>query len=140
MFEWWWTWINVLMNFLPIGQSIFDILPRTNIWVTWANITGVTDFCLSLQQADNPFRACLIGIPLQKNETNFDHFWNVKTVDMTSNQNSTCMSPNGQYVRPSMLNAAWQKTVIENLNRATSFTFAGVRLYWLALYLLNMLM
>ncbi|XP_056179519.1 uncharacterized protein LOC130142093 [Falco biarmicus] len=116
MFELW-TWFAVLMNFLPVGQSIFDILPRTNIWVTWANITGITDFCLSLQQADNPFRTCLIGIPLQENETNFDGFWNVKTVDLTSNQNGTCMSPNGQYVWPSMRNAAWQKTVIENLNQ-----------------------
>ena len=71
MFKWW-TWFTVLMNFLPIGQSIFDILPRTNIWVTWANITGVTDFCLSLQQADKHFRTCLIGIPLQENETDFD--------------------------------------------------------------------
>ena len=43
-------------------------------------------------------------------------FWNVKTVDLTSNQNGTCMSPNGQFVWPSMCNAAWQKTVIENLN------------------------
>ncbi|XP_055556201.1 uncharacterized protein LOC129734873 [Falco cherrug] len=44
-------------------------------------------------------------------------FWNVKTVDLTSNQNGTCMSPNGQYVWSSMCNAAWQKTVIEHLNR-----------------------
>ncbi|XP_040434713.1 uncharacterized protein LOC121080628 [Falco naumanni] len=113
----WWIRFMVLMNMLPVGQSIFDILPRTNIWVTWANITGVTDFCLSLQQADNPFRTCLIGIPLQENEADFDGFWNVKTVNLTSNEKGTCLSPNGQFVWPSMRNAAWQKMVIENLNQ-----------------------
>ena len=70
----WWTRFMVLMNMLPVGQGIFNILPRTNIWVTWANITGLTDCCLSLQQADNHFRTCLIGIPLQENETNFNVF------------------------------------------------------------------
>lgn len=35
----------------------------TNVWRTWANKTGITDFCLTLTQVGNPFQTCLIGIP-----------------------------------------------------------------------------
>uniref|UniRef100_A0A8V5GUB1 Uncharacterized protein n=1 Tax=Melopsittacus undulatus TaxID=13146 RepID=A0A8V5GUB1_MELUD len=34
-----------------------------NVWLTWANKTGVTDFCLTLAQVGNPFQTCLIGVP-----------------------------------------------------------------------------
>ena len=108
----------ILICFIAGSEGIFNITPRTNIWVTWTNTAGMSDFCLSLQQVDNPFRTCLIGIPLQENETDFDGYWKQQRVDLTSSESETCLSPNGIYVWPTMRSAAWQKTVIENLNQS----------------------
>ncbi|XP_032298903.1 uncharacterized protein LOC116653011 [Coturnix japonica] len=47
----------------PVG-GIHLIQQPGNLWVTWANQTGRTDFCLSLQSATSPFQTCLIGIPV----------------------------------------------------------------------------
>lgn len=37
---------------------------RHNMWLTWANATGVDSFCLSLAMLGDSFRTCLIGVPL----------------------------------------------------------------------------
>ncbi|XP_055576999.1 uncharacterized protein LOC129736823 [Falco cherrug] len=51
-----------LLNIVVVF-ALHSIEPRQNMWVTWANQSGVTDFCLSLQKASDPFRTCLIGYP-----------------------------------------------------------------------------
>lgn len=38
--------------------------PRENIWVTLANQTNQTSLCLSLGGVTNPFRTCLVGLPI----------------------------------------------------------------------------
>ncbi|XP_051652108.1 uncharacterized protein LOC127474841 [Manacus candei] len=43
--------------------ALHTIDPRKNIWVTWANQTGRSSFCLSLASASDPFRTCLFGMP-----------------------------------------------------------------------------
>ncbi|XP_042720917.1 LOW QUALITY PROTEIN: uncharacterized protein LOC122176464 [Lagopus leucura] len=42
-----------------------------NLWVTWANRTGQTDFCLSTQSATSPFQTCLVGVPIEIREQDF---------------------------------------------------------------------
>ena len=39
-------------------------LPRINVWVTLANLTGQDTLCLATASPDNPFSTCLVGIPL----------------------------------------------------------------------------
>lgn len=48
---------------LGLTLRLARISPRDNIWVTWANRTNQTAFCLSLRSVNNPFRTCLIGVP-----------------------------------------------------------------------------
>ncbi|XP_050174848.1 uncharacterized protein LOC126641811 [Myiozetetes cayanensis] len=55
--------LGIVLSLMVNGCAIEDINPRENMWVTWANHSGVTDFCLALQQAGDPFRTCLIGYP-----------------------------------------------------------------------------
>ncbi|XP_027487048.1 syncytin-A-like isoform X1 [Corapipo altera] len=38
---------------------------RQNMWITWANQTNLTSFCLSLATPSDPFRTCLLGVPFQ---------------------------------------------------------------------------
>lgn len=54
-----------LLSTISLGLSfdLHHVDPRTNVWLTWANRTGTTDFCLSLAQVSDPFRTCLIGYP-----------------------------------------------------------------------------
>jgi len=44
-------------------ETLYCIEPQQNLWVTWANKTGQSTFCLSLASATEPFRTCLIGVP-----------------------------------------------------------------------------
>lgn len=37
--------------------------PKTNIWVTLANLTNQEAICLSLSSPGNPFTTCLVGLP-----------------------------------------------------------------------------
>nr|AVI57382.1 envelope protein [Avian leukosis virus] len=56
--------VCVVIIFVVPGVGGVHLLQQPgNVWVTWANKTGRTDFCLSLQSATSPFRTCLIGIP-----------------------------------------------------------------------------
>lgn len=50
---------------LGIGCShgIHRISPRENMWVTWANSTNQSSFCLSMSRPEDPLRTCLIGVP-----------------------------------------------------------------------------
>ena len=54
----------MLLLFMVMGREGIHLLqqPR-NVWVTWVNLMGQTDFCLSLQSATSPFRTCLVGLP-----------------------------------------------------------------------------
>nr|WDE30412.1 env protein [Avian leukosis virus] len=53
----------VIISVVPGVGGVHLLQQPGNVWVTWANKTGQTDFCLSLQSATSPFRTCLIGIP-----------------------------------------------------------------------------
>nr|QPD79269.1 env protein [Avian leukosis virus] len=53
----------VIVSVVPGVGGVHLLQQPGNVWVTWANKTGQTDFCLSLQSATSPFRTCLIGIP-----------------------------------------------------------------------------
>lgn len=54
-----------LLLFLLYRGSAFltKVEPRQNLWVTWANQTNSSSFCLSFASATDPFRTCLIGVP-----------------------------------------------------------------------------
>lgn len=52
---------------MTVGRNsaiLSKIDPQTNMWVTWANQTGQSSFCLSLASASDPFRTCLFGVPI----------------------------------------------------------------------------
>nr|ANU06189.1 env protein [Avian leukosis virus] len=53
----------VIISVVPGVGGVHLLRQPGNVWVTWVNKTGRTDFCLSLQSATSPFRTCLIGIP-----------------------------------------------------------------------------
>nr|QLI47669.1 MAG: envelope polyprotein [Retroviridae sp.] len=58
-----------LVLLIHLAPGLTQIEPRDNIWVTWANSTGQSAFCLSLAKATDPFRTCLFGVPIgDKNE------------------------------------------------------------------------
>lgn len=59
---------------LALGESVHLIDQPGNIWVTWANRTNQTDFCLSLQSATSPFQTCLVGIPVWDDTTGFQGY------------------------------------------------------------------
>ncbi|KAM4683781.1 uncharacterized protein AAGF69_000462 [Amazona ochrocephala] len=52
---------------------LHEINPRKNLWVTWASESGVSEFCLAMASATDPFQTCLIGIP-GYNENSFKAF------------------------------------------------------------------
>ncbi|XP_050168555.1 uncharacterized protein LOC126638605 [Myiozetetes cayanensis] len=56
-----WAILFIISN--NSADATLSIDSRENIWVTWAQQTNQTDLCLSLNQANNPFRTCLIGYP-----------------------------------------------------------------------------
>nr|QRI43617.1 envelope protein [Avian leukosis virus] len=53
----------VIISVVPGVGGVHLLQQPGNVWVTWANKTGQTDFCLSLQSATSPFRTCLVGLP-----------------------------------------------------------------------------
>lgn len=58
---------KLLMVFLilpAVLALVTKIELRRNLWVTWANHTGISEFCLSMASSTDPFRTCLIGIPV----------------------------------------------------------------------------
>lgn len=65
--------IKGLMVFIltAIGTTAVPhlLMKQQNIWLTWANKTHNPNFCLSLASAQEPFKTCLIGIPLSVNES-----------------------------------------------------------------------
>ncbi|XP_015710563.1 LOW QUALITY PROTEIN: uncharacterized protein LOC107309905 [Coturnix japonica] len=52
----------VCLFWSPVG-GIHLLKQPGNLWVTWANHTGTSEFCLALQSATSPFQTCLIGVP-----------------------------------------------------------------------------
>lgn len=55
---------------LVFSNPALYINPQQNMWLTFANVTGEQSFCLSMASPSDPFRTCLIGVPL----TNFAEF------------------------------------------------------------------
>lgn len=47
-----WSW-------LPLQQ------PKTNVWVTLANVTNLDTLCLATATPGNPLSTCFVGIPLE---------------------------------------------------------------------------
>jgi len=70
--------VTLLVALLNCCQIIAEegvlhrIEPRQNSWVTWANKTGQSGFCLFLASATEPFHTCLVGVP----SYNVNHFAN----------------------------------------------------------------
>lgn len=52
-----------LITCVHLMQGIQTILPRQNLWVTWANLMYQSPFCLPLATPRDPFQTCLIGVP-----------------------------------------------------------------------------
>lgn len=49
---------------LTMDETLIDTTrQQQNMWVTWANRTNTSAFCLSMASVTDPFRTCLIGIP-----------------------------------------------------------------------------
>ncbi|XP_064372476.1 uncharacterized protein LOC135329097 [Dromaius novaehollandiae] len=46
------------------GEPMLAKWGSNNLWLTWANRTGNKQFCLTLAGAGQPFKTCLIGVPL----------------------------------------------------------------------------
>lgn len=57
--------IAVLVTLIAFaGSSEVSHMSRENIWITIANRTNQEAICLSLGGALNPFRTCLVGLPV----------------------------------------------------------------------------
>nr|UYV50441.1 envelope protein [Avian leukosis virus] len=63
--------VLVLCEVTGVRADVHLLEQPGNLWITWANRTGQTDFCLSTQSATSPFRTCLIGIPSPISEGDF---------------------------------------------------------------------
>ena len=60
-----------IMMFIPgpwpiEGGSYPPFLPKVNVWVTLANLTGQDTLCLAMATPDQPFSTCLVGLPLDE--------------------------------------------------------------------------
>ena len=61
-------WLSLLgsLNFIGIITTVAIYVPpqpKTNIWVTLANLTNQESICLALSSPGNPFSTCLVGLP-----------------------------------------------------------------------------
>nr|ADN85628.1 envelope polyprotein [Avian leukosis virus] len=63
--------VMVLCEVTGVRADVHLLEQPGNLWITWANRTGQTDFCLSTQSATSPFQTCLIGIPSPISEGDF---------------------------------------------------------------------
>nr|QLP88673.1 env [Avian leukosis virus] len=63
--------VLVLCKVTGVRADVHLLEQPGNLWITWANRTGQTDFCLSTQSATSPFQTCLIGIPSPISEGDF---------------------------------------------------------------------
>ena len=75
---------------LPKGGAGHLLQQQGNVWVTWANQTGRTDFCLSLQSATSPFRTCLIGVPFWVGNSDPPEFLGYLRAYNISNRSDPC--------------------------------------------------
>ena len=60
--------ISVFPELMTIAQGYLfpHTLPKVNVWVTLANITGQDTLCLATASPNNPFSTCFVGLPLDK--------------------------------------------------------------------------
>ncbi|XP_054043217.1 syncytin-A-like [Rissa tridactyla] len=61
--------ITIGIGPLPLWGSPFPFpppLPKVNVWVTLANLTGQDTLCLATASPNNPFSTCLVGLPLDE--------------------------------------------------------------------------
>uniref|UniRef100_A0A6G1RXE9 Uncharacterized LOC107050476 n=1 Tax=Hypotaenidia okinawae TaxID=2861861 RepID=A0A6G1RXE9_9GRUI len=64
-----WCLILVTIGIGPLplwGSFLPPPLPKTNVWITLANLTGQDTLCLATASPNNPFSTCLVGLPLDK--------------------------------------------------------------------------
>ena len=58
----------ILLIMVMIGEasnySFLPALPKVNVWVTLANLTGQDTLCLATASPNNPFSTCLVRLPL----------------------------------------------------------------------------
>ena len=91
--------------------------PRENVWVTFANITNQSSICLSLGGVPNPFRTCLVGLPVWRPAEFLGMVDKVSlTQDKTYRQN--CSSMPG--LDPAQQDGCWQCKIILSLNKTLS--------------------
>nr|WHP37649.1 envelope protein [Avian leukemia virus] len=81
--------VLVLCEVTGVRADVHLLEQPGNLWITWANKTGQTDFCLSLQSATSPFRTCLIGIPQYSLDTFKGYVTDVTACNKTELANQT---------------------------------------------------
>ncbi|XP_061231669.1 syncytin-A-like [Neopsephotus bourkii] len=66
----------VLAAVFGLSKGTWDTLnkieKRKNIWVTWAEQVNQSSICLALATASDPFRTCLVGVPMPN--IDYTHF------------------------------------------------------------------
>ncbi|XP_014809273.1 PREDICTED: uncharacterized protein LOC106894835 [Calidris pugnax] len=112
--------------------DLHHVDPQANVWLTWANRTGTTDFCLSLAQAGDPFRTCLIGYPHIDWDNFKEYGVNATTVNSTywawrnNNLEGGCLQSNDW---PLHQGTMFQKSLIEQLNTSSPLPFQELELW-----------
>lgn len=56
--------ILCLTNTTKAWETLKHIEDRKNLWVTWAEKTNQSSLCLSMATPSDPFRTCLLGVPI----------------------------------------------------------------------------
>lgn len=82
--------VLVLCEVTGVRADVHLLEQPGNLWITWANRTGQTDFCLSTQSATSPFQTCLIGIPSPISESDFKGY--VSDTDCTTSKTHRLVS------------------------------------------------
>ncbi|XP_040441792.1 uncharacterized protein LOC121084436 [Falco naumanni] len=55
---------SILVSSTKAWETLKHIEERKNLWVTWAEKINQSSLCLSMATPSDPFRTCLLGIPI----------------------------------------------------------------------------
>ncbi|XP_029820221.1 syncytin-2-like [Manacus vitellinus] len=75
--------LSLLLLLFAIGET----QAQENLWIQWAIQTNTSAFCLHLTAATNPFKTCLIGVPVSP----FELAKNVVSINCTARNASYCL-------------------------------------------------
>nr|AYC62482.1 envelope glycoprotein [Avian leukosis virus] len=87
--------VLVLCEVTGVRADVHLLEQPGNLWITWANRTGQTDFCLSTQSATSPFQTCLIGIPSPISEGDFKGYVSGNCTTLETHRLVSSGIPNG---------------------------------------------